>query len=141
MTWTYGGDPSASDRDAVRFEIQDTDPASPLVQDEEIAYALLREGNVLAAAARCCEALARKFAGKGDVSITSAGDSVKRSYSSMARTYAELATGLRSRATLSSGAPWHGGGSKARKDALRRDSDRVQPAFARGQFYAAGGRE
>ncbi len=136
MAWSYSGDPSSSDRDAVRFEIQDTDQATPLVSDEEIAYALAEEGSVAGAAARCCEALARRFGSMVDVSITSAGDSVKRSYSSMARTYTDLARSLRGR--CAGGAPWHGGGSKARKEALARDNDRVQPAFSRGQFDAPG---
>jgi len=134
VAWTYSGNPASSDRDAVRFEIQDTDQSTPLVSDEEIDYALDQEGSVLAAAARCCEALARRFGSQADLSITSAGDSVKRSYAARATNYMALAERLRARVGSSTGTPWYGGGSKAGKAALRNDPDRVQPAFRRGQF-------
>lgn len=38
MSFTYSGDPSASDLDAARFLIGDTDKAMPIMQDEEIQY-------------------------------------------------------------------------------------------------------
>lgn len=133
MTFTYSGDPSDSDQDAVRFEIQDIDTTAPLIQDEEIAYALAQESTVLAASARCCEALARRFAAKADLQVVSGDDQVKRTYSVMAQTFAERAKDLRSRAQ-GMGLPWHGGGSLSRKDGLRSDTDRVQSTFRRGEF-------
>lgn len=134
MAWTYSGNPAESDRDAVRFEVQDTDQTNRLVSDDEIEYALTAAGTVLGAAAHCCDALARRFAARVDVSITSGGDSVKRSYNAMAQTFAERARELRQRAQASSGAPWTGGTSATRKDALVADTDRTQPRFSRGQF-------
>lgn len=66
MSWSYSGNPSASDLDAVRFEIGDTDIDEQLIQDEEILYALEQEGSVMSAAARCCEILWRSFARQAD---------------------------------------------------------------------------
>jgi len=45
MTWSYGGDPSTSLKDSVRFIIGDTDSSLSLISDEEIAYALGRSSN------------------------------------------------------------------------------------------------
>ncbi len=38
MAWTYGGDPSANARDAIRFLIGDTDTNDQLLNDAEIAW-------------------------------------------------------------------------------------------------------
>src|SRR6185312_7119498 len=38
--WTYSGDPRASDKDAVRFWMGDTDPTDKQVMDGEINYGL-----------------------------------------------------------------------------------------------------
>lgn len=38
MSFTYSGDPSNSKLDAIRFELGDTSPVMPLLQDEEIQY-------------------------------------------------------------------------------------------------------
>lgn len=38
MSWTYSGDPQYSLRDECRFLIGDTNPAEPIMQDEEIEY-------------------------------------------------------------------------------------------------------
>lgn len=38
MSWTYSGDPSASEVDALRFKLQDTNPSEPLFTDQELAY-------------------------------------------------------------------------------------------------------
>lgn len=41
MAWTYTADPTNVPRDEVRLLVGDTDSTAPLVQDEEIAYALV----------------------------------------------------------------------------------------------------
>lgn len=41
MTWTYTSNPTTEARDEVRLLVGDTDATAPLVQDEEIGYALL----------------------------------------------------------------------------------------------------
>lgn len=38
MSWTYSGDPKASDIDRCRFIIGDTVEVNPIMQDEEIQY-------------------------------------------------------------------------------------------------------
>lgn len=44
MSWTYSGDPNASQLDMCRFLISDTDINRPIMQDEEIQF-LVDEAN------------------------------------------------------------------------------------------------
>ena len=142
LSWTYEFDPAASDIAAVRFEIQDTDPNAPLLQDLEVAYAILAETGVEAvepqsiippglysAAARCAEVLARKFGMQADEEI---GD-LTITWSDQAKLYHDLAIELRAKAQ-GMYAPFAGGLTHSFKQAARSDPDRVQPAFRRGQF-------
>jgi hypothetical protein len=138
MPFSYSGDPSSSDKDAVRFEIQDTDSSAPLLQDEEINWTLDDEAGdqlprtpagVFSAAARCCEALSRRFAMQADTVV----GSLTTTYSRMAENYAERAKELRAKAT-GLGVPYVGGQSWSEKAASRADPDRVQPRFRRGEF-------
>ena len=62
MAKTYGGNPSANRKDAVRFELGDTKASDFLVTDEEIEYALSVESTVLRAAARVAYSLSARFA-------------------------------------------------------------------------------
>lgn len=94
--WTYSGDPSASTVDEVHFLVGDTDPADPLVQDEEIAYhlALFPKGDgqpAWLAAAAVAEAIAAKFARKMDRSVGALQQSAKQQRDH----YVELASQLR----------------------------------------------
>jgi hypothetical protein len=65
MTWTYSGDPSESDLDAIRFYVQDTDTADQLITDEEIEFLIAQwtpvYGNNLMVASMVAEAIAAKF--------------------------------------------------------------------------------
>lgn len=118
----------------VRFETGDTDPEATYLTDQEIAYALAEENEVvLLAAARCCETIAARLAGDYDFQWENgdAGGSFKRSQARQA--FADLAVRLRARAA-SSGAPWMAAGSRTAKDALSSNPDRVRGAFSRGQF-------
>ena len=45
MSFSYSGDPSASELDAARFLIGDTDSTSPIMQDEEIQYIIDTSSN------------------------------------------------------------------------------------------------
>jgi hypothetical protein len=45
MSFSYSGDPSASQLDECRFLIQDTDPSNPILQDEEIDYIISLYGS------------------------------------------------------------------------------------------------
>jgi hypothetical protein len=56
MTWTYVG-PATSDRDKVRFLIQDVETTRQLLSDEEIAWLLTEWADVYDAAANAAEVL------------------------------------------------------------------------------------
>jgi hypothetical protein len=65
MTATYSGDPSTTNKDAVRFLVQDTDVTTAGVvrlQDEEINWVLTQQSNVFLAAAECCDVIAAYWA-------------------------------------------------------------------------------
>lgn len=142
MSWSYSKNPEASSKDAVRFEIQDTNEQAPLLQDEEIEYTITQEAGeepdqqgLLSAAARCCEVLGRKFAAQADVIV----GSLAETYSKQAAGYFAQAKALRLRAQ-GYGEPFAGGQTKSGKRALRQDRDRVQPTFRRGQNQQREGR-
>jgi hypothetical protein len=139
--WSYSGDPESSGKDAVRFEIQDTEEKAQLLQDAEIEAAINREAGeslppgtvppehaLLSAAARCCEILARKFSAQADTVV----GSLQTIYSKSAAGYAKLAKELRLRAQ-GTAAPAMPAISRSAKRGLREDTDRVQPFFRRDQ--------
>lgn len=127
MSWSYQGDPSASDLDAVRYLTGETDETSQTTQDEEINWQLTQEGGVYAAAAAVADALAGRFASKVDVRFGPSGVS----NSQKATNYKKLATDLRRRIGMRV-APYAGGISIADKTAREQEADRVLPAFKRG---------
>ena len=45
MSWSYSGNPSSSDLDALRFLIGDTDENAPIMQDEELQYLITEYGS------------------------------------------------------------------------------------------------
>jgi hypothetical protein len=57
MTWSYSGNPGASNLDEVRFLIGDTDTSSQLLSNEEITYLLNAYLNSYAAAVACVVSL------------------------------------------------------------------------------------
>jgi hypothetical protein len=143
--WSYNSDPGSSTLNAVRFEIQDTNEAAQLLQDEEIVYALTIEGvnspesstqsEVLEAAAHCMEALARRFAALADrQSGTLKIGSTKR-----AEQYSERAKELRLRAQELH-APFAGGISRSEKRAQASNPDREGSMFRLRQFQNRRGR-
>jgi hypothetical protein len=76
MSWNYSGDPSASELDQVRFYVQDTDGARPLLTDEEITFLLLQwapaYNSPLYVSGVCAEIIASKFIGEVNVSADGA---------------------------------------------------------------------
>ena len=62
MTFTYTDDPANNDRDAVRLLSGDTDSDEFFLSDAEVDYAISKEPNITAAAARACEMIAAKMA-------------------------------------------------------------------------------
>ena len=126
MSWSYSGDPLSSSLDSVRFEIGDTDVAYPLFQDEEILAILSKESNDLAAAARCCEILARKFARDVD----NASGPIKVAASQRYRQFTAQARDLRRRA-VALNTPYAGGISKSELTADAVNTDLRQPLFTK----------
>lgn len=95
MTWTYSGDPGASQLDELRFWVQDTDLAVQLLTDEECRYLLAKwfpvTDSIVFTAAVACEVVSAKFA--GEVSVSADGVSV--STSELQEKYLRLAARLR----------------------------------------------
>lgn len=132
MTWTYGGDPSANDRDEVRFLCGDTDTSDQLVTDEEIAYAIADAGSNYLAAAVICEALAAEFARDVDTTNGPASEKESQRY----QQYKDRAYALKAKANALV-KPVFGGQSISDKNTLGSDSDVPQPYFRRGMSDAS----
>lgn len=95
MAFTYSGDPSSSEKDEVRFHLQDTDPGFPLLLDEEITW-LIEEwkpkyDSLLYVASVGAATISRRFAGM--VSVSADGVSVQTG--DLADRYRALAVELR----------------------------------------------
>ena len=95
MSWSYSGNPASSEKDTVRFYVQDTDSSMQMMQDEEIAFLLSEWSSAynspLLVAAVCAEVLAARFAREIDVSA----DGVSVSASQLMQRYNDLASSLR----------------------------------------------
>lgn len=127
MTWTYGGDPANSDRDAVRLLVGDTDTNDQQLTDEEVTYFLTEEGEVKRAAVRSARAIGARYARLVDKAV---GD-LRQSYSHRQRHYEDLATRLDREASVSTALVYAGGISDADKTTVEEDTDRVKPSFER----------
>jgi hypothetical protein len=72
MTWTYSGNPGASDKDQLRFYLGDVNPQLPLLSDEECNFLLSQweddYNSPMYVAAVAAEALASRFAREVDIS-------------------------------------------------------------------------
>ena len=110
--------------DKVRFYLGDTDSTDPLLQDEEILFALSEYGGPRLAAAACCDSLAAKNARLADL----AEGQLRISYSQRYKQFLEMAAVLRSRAAVLA-VPSAGGISISDKEAAEGDTDRVSPSF------------
>lgn len=93
--WSYSGDPASSDRDQVRFYLQDVDQGRQLLADEEIDFVLAQWdsafGSPLYSAAVCAEVIAARFA--AEVSVSADGVSVDQG--TLQARYNDLAASLR----------------------------------------------
>lgn len=130
MTWTYGGDPGANDRDWVRFRIGDTDTTDQQMTDEEIAALLAEYTSKQAAAVVAVEALIAKFSRLASKSV---GD-LSIQYNQRLENYQSLAERLRREQAIRAASPVAGGISVNRKGTVRDNDDRVRPWAARDQF-------
>lgn len=94
MTFTYVG-PATSDRDKVRFLIQDTDSTAPHMTDEEINWLITEWADVYDAAANAAEVLAGKYAHKADYSKSVGDLSLNETFSTQSERFSSLAVSLR----------------------------------------------
>lgn len=128
MTWTYSN-PTASDKDAVRFLVGDTDTSDQLVTDEEIAFFVDEfPSSVYHAAAEVAETIAAQFARE----VSHSGDGLNYSAEQLQTNYAELATRLRKQAKrrFRSGAgPYVGGISWRERETADNDDDLITTSF------------
>ncbi|MFA7295788.1 MAG: hypothetical protein WC211_01215 [Dehalococcoidia bacterium] len=95
MTFTYDGTPN-TDLERVRLAIGDTVSTDALLTDEEIDALMALEGSSAGVelwAARCCEAIATKFA--RDFNFTADGTTVDKG--DRAKAYREMAAEFRRR--------------------------------------------
>lgn len=93
--WTYSGDPASSERDEVRFLVQDTDVTFPILMDAELDYLLgvwmPRVDSTIYVAAVAAEVISRKFAGVVNVSA----DGVSVNTADLSERYHVIASRLR----------------------------------------------
>jgi hypothetical protein len=125
---TYSGDPAASDRDRVRFEVGDTDCSAPILRDAEIDALIADSGHVILAASQAAEKIAAKYAIKVDCSI----GSTRKAWSQLFTHYSKLAKTLKAKGARASVLPYVGGLSEDEKAADKEETDLVQPAFEVG---------
>lgn len=89
MTWSYSGNPKASQSDEVRFILGDTDTTDQLVSDEEIQYGLSSvNGTVHRTVYLMATAISSKF---GRMATLSLGQ-VNENYVTQSKFYADLAS-------------------------------------------------
>jgi hypothetical protein len=130
MAATYSSS-LTTDKDKVRFYIQDTDITNAQLQDEEITAMITLHGSYKEAAVICCETLAMKYAGQDD--SRKIGNMTLSNFYAKSKKYTELAKTLKTRF---SGiiTPFAGGISVSGKETYTEDSDIVQPAFKRNMM-------
>lgn len=94
MTFTYTS-PGASDKDAIRFLIQDTNSAEALMQDEEILYLLTKwkdvQGTVEYVASVAADTIGARYAREASY----AADGVSINLAQAAQQFRDLAASLR----------------------------------------------
>lgn len=126
MTWTYSGNPNASQLDAIRLVIGDTDTNDQLLQDEEIQYMIDTYGASRHAASESARAIAAKYARLMSRSI----GGLSADFSAKYRQYLELADKLEASEELVPVGPFISGFSRSAKEAVETDPDR-EPIFGR----------
>lgn len=126
MTFTYSGDPTTSNRNKVRFLINDTTATDALFSDEELDYLITEWGtNVYEICRAACEVLVSRFSRLADSTSKSVGDiSVSESYTAKSKQYQDLANSFLAR-KLRKAPPtmW------ANTDALKSTDDRTTSDF------------
>lgn len=127
MTWNYDN-PKASDKDAVRFLVGDTDEDDPLVTDEEIEFFIEEfPSSTYHAAAEVAESIAAKFSRE----VAHSGDGLSYSAEQLQSNYAELAVRLRKQAArrYRGAEPYVGGISWREREQSDADMDKIPTHF------------
>ena len=138
MAFTYSGDPSGSDRDAVRFLLEDTVEASASFNDAEVAWLLSQKPNVYRAAAQGAR---RKAAEAAEGVASKTVGSLTLTYSERATKWLDMAKSLEAQANKGTGsaiAPYSCGISKIDKELVAADDDFDKPDFYRGMWDNEG---
>lgn len=95
MTFTYSGDPADGDVNQLRFILQDTDPAFPLLTNEELVWLtgawMPLYDSLTFVASIAAATISRKFTGLVSVSA----DGVSVNVSELTARYTEMAKALR----------------------------------------------
>jgi hypothetical protein len=141
----YTGNPSTNSRDAVRLLIWDvsTSTSGELLSNSEVQWFIDVSPNIYAAACLAAHTLSARVttlsASTSAVEEKKVGDLMLRmgvaagNVEAFQRAYSGLCDRLAKQSALQS-APYAGGLSRSEKRSVESDSDRVRPAFARGQF-------
>lgn len=139
MTWTYvPADLETTPLYQIRFLIGDIVSTEPLVQDEEITFALIRRNSINGAVALVCRAISAKFSRLSDTTV----NEQKHLLSQKAEAYAKRADEYEALDDSTGGAtPFLGGASCGDKAARDSDTDRVKPGFVKNMtdYAVAGG--
>lgn len=122
MTWSYDST-LATDRDKVRFEIQDTEESDQLFSDEEIDARLTSMGSVPATVLDLAKKLMMKFARLVDVTVGKVSEANSQRYAA----YKDLVTRLEQE-NAAYCLPSFGGTSVSNNETLDADTGLVQPA-------------
>ena len=141
MTWSYlyPSQTPAGERDKVRFLIGDTLECDPLVQDEEIDFALSEFSDIRLASALVLRTIAARFGRQNDLTVGSvsvSGSNAKvQGFLKLAQEYDPNGLTLGVAIVL----PRFGGLQISEKETFDEDDDAVQPVFRKFQDDIPGG--
>ena len=125
--WTYSHDPSASDLDAVRFNVGDTNSEDKLLDDNEILYALAEEGTVRQASISCLQNLITVYARQVDGSVGKGSKALSQRVESFNTSLDRLLE----KQSMSALNVFAGGLTRSGKETVQADTDRVRPVFTK----------
>ena len=127
-TYTYI-DPTVSDRDKVRFLIQDTDSGSWHMSDEEIGWLITEWADVYDAASVAADILAGRYAHKSNYSKSVGDLTLSEDFKAQSERFGALATSLRINRMRRYVPQW-----VANAQALRSTTDRVVDTYNTDAF-------
>ena len=133
MAFTYSGDPSSSVLDQVRYLIADTDADAFFLHDEEIGFEISQGRSPFFTASACALIIAAKLGRETEQRFE---DIINKPQAAVSN-YRILAQELRRRAInegVGFGPPQAGGIRRSEVENVKSDTDRITPAFTRGQF-------